>query len=296
MGWSADADRRFSASSLGKKVAALLQQGSASQRQLSEFVLRDPVFIATHGIEDVARSTGISPSTISRYVRDLGLSNYAEFRAGVGETVHALIAPIAKLGARLSAPDPERGAAEASLAAAMLNVQSLSDPASAAAVRAVAHRVKDARHVWVMGFGLSAHLAAMLTLGLQPYRDNVVTVVQYGGTEVAAGRLMSAAKGDLVIAITFPRYSADIVDLARAARTAGARIVAITDSSAAPLVAVSDDVLLAPAQHPVLSSSSLPGLAIIEALVSEFLLSDPSHLERAGKLAAAMSAYLAARD
>ncbi len=148
MGWSADADRRFSASSLGKKVAALLQQGSASQRQISEFVLRDPVFIATHGIEDVARSTGISPSTISRYVRDLGLSSYASSALASAKTVHALIAPIAKLGARLSAPDPERGAAEASLAAAMLNIQSLSDPSSAVAVRAVAHRVKDARHVW----------------------------------------------------------------------------------------------------------------------------------------------------
>lgn len=294
--WSADADRRFSASGLGKAVAALLEKGSSSQRQLSEFVLRDPVFIATHGIEDVARATGISPSTISRYVRDLGLPGYAEFRAGVGDTVHALVAPIAKLGARFSAPDPELGAAEASLAAAMLNLQALNDPQSAAAIRAVAHRVKDARNVWVMGFGLSAHLAAILTLGLQPYRNNVMMVVEYGGTEVAAARLMAAEKSDLVVAISFPRYSSDVVDLALAAKSAGARIVSITDSSAAPLTRVSDDVLLAPAQHPVLSSSSLPGLAIIEALVSEYLLSDPAHLERAGKLAAAMTAYLAARD
>lgn len=293
--WSADADRRFTASPLGRQVVALLQGGSPSQRQLSEFILRDPVFVATHGIEDMARSTGISPSTISRYVRDLGLPGFTEFRSAVGETVHALIAPVAKLGARLSQPDPEKGAAEASLAAAALHLQALADPASAAAIRAVSARLKTARNVWVMGFGLSAHLAAILTLGLQPYRDGVVNVVQYGGTEVAAARLMSAGAGDVVIALAFPRYSSDVSDLARAARTAGARIVAITDSGASPLARVADDLLLAPAQHPVLSSSSLPGLAVIEALVSEFLLSDPAHLERAGKLAAAMAAYLAAQ-
>jgi DNA-binding MurR/RpiR family transcriptional regulator len=291
--WPADADRRFTSSPLGTQIVALLQDGSPSQRQLSEFILRDPVFVATHGIEDVARSTGVSPSTISRYVRDLGLPGYAEFRAGVGETVHALIAPVTKLGARLSQPDPDGGVAEASLAAAALHLQALTDPASAATIRAVSQRVKAARQVWVMGFGLSAHLAAILTLGLQPYRDGVVNVMQYGGTEVAAGRLMSAGEGDVVIAIAFPRYSADVAKLARAAKSAGARIVAITDSGAAPLARVADDLLLAPAQHPVLASSCLPGLAVIEALVSEFLLSDPAHLERAGRLAAAMASYVA---
>jgi DNA-binding MurR/RpiR family transcriptional regulator len=144
-----------------------------------------------------------------------------------------------------------------------------------------------------MGFGLSAHLAAILALGLQPYRDGVVNVVQYGGTEVAAGRLMSAGAGDVVVAIAFPRYSSDVTALARAARAAGARIVALTDSVASPLAAVSDDLLLAPGQHPVLSSSSLPGLAVIEALVSEFMLADPGNVERASRLAAAMAAWLA---
>jgi DNA-binding MurR/RpiR family transcriptional regulator len=293
--WSAEADRRFTASPLGAEVLALLSGGSPSQRALSEFILRDPVYVATHGIEDIGRATGISPSTISRYVRDLGLPGYAEFRAAVGDTVHALIAPVTKLGAGLQGPAGAEGAAEASLSAAALHLAALADPTSAEAIRAVAERIRLAKSVWVMGFGLSAHLAAILTLGLQPYRDHVVNVVQYGGTEVAAARLMSAGPGDLVIALAFPRYSADVAALAAAAKRAGARIAAITDSSAAPLARVADDLLLAPAQHPVLSSSSLPGLAVIEALLSAFLLSDPAHLERAARLAAALADYLAAQ-
>jgi DNA-binding MurR/RpiR family transcriptional regulator len=293
--WTPEADRRFTSSALGRQVMALLKTGSPSQRQLSEFILRDPVFVATHGIEDLARQSGTSPSTISRYVRDLGLAGFAEFRAGVGDTVHALIAPVAKLGERMARPDPDRGAAEASLAAAALSVEALADPETAQRIRAVARHLKDARYIWIMGFGLSAHLAAILALGLQPYREGVVNVVQFGGTEVAAGRLMSAGRGDVVVALTFPRYSADVAELARAAKGAGARIVALTDSVVSPLAAVADDLLLAPAPHPVLSASSLPALALIEALVSEFLLSDPAHLERAGKLAAAMSAYLASQ-
>jgi DNA-binding MurR/RpiR family transcriptional regulator len=290
--WSAGAARHFAESPLGRQVAARLSAGSRSQQGLSDFVLRDPVFVATHGIEDVSRASGISASTISRYVRELGVENYAAFRAEVAERVHALIAPIAKLEDRLA----EGGAtapAATSLASAQAQMEALSDPATLEALREAVAMLRGARQVWVMGFGLSAHLAAILALGLQPYRDGIVNVVQYGGTEVAAGRLMSAAEGDVVVAISFPRYSQDVTDLARIARGMGSRTLALTDSPAAPLARQADHLLLAPAQHPVLSSSCLPGLALIEALLSEFLLSDPAHVERAGRLAAVMSAYLA---
>jgi DNA-binding MurR/RpiR family transcriptional regulator len=291
--WSAEADRRFTGSPLGRQVLALMGDGSPSQRHLSEFILRDPIYVATHGIEDLARQSGISASTISRYVRDLGLAGYAEFRSGVAETVHALIAPVTKLGARMADTGPGYGVAEASLVAARHGIDGLADPATASAIRAVVGHMATARQVWIMGFGLSAHLAAILALGLQPFRDGVVNVVQYGGTEVAAGRLMSAGAGDVLIAIAFPRYSSDVTELARAARKAGARVVALTDSVASPLAALCDDLLLAPGQHPVLSSSCLPGLAVIEALVSEFMLADPQNVERASRLAAAMAAWLA---
>lgn len=83
-----------------------------------------------------------------------------------------------------------------------------------------------------------------------------------------------------------------MTDLANAAKRAGAGVVALTDSIAFPLATVTDILLLAPAPHPLLPSSCLPALALIEALVSEFLVSDPAHIERAGRLATAMAAYL----
>lgn len=293
VGWGAGAARHFAQSPLGQQVVARLREGSRSQRSLSDFVLRDPVFVATHGIEDVSRASGISASTISRYVRDLGIDSYAAFRADVAARVHALIAPVTKLESRLAEGKTAPSAAESSLASARAHLDGLADHTTAEALRHASRMLREARQVWVMGFGLSAHLAAILALGLQPYRDGIVNVVQYGGTEVAAGRLMSAGAGDVVVAISFPRYSSDVTDLAKVVRAMGARLIGLTDSPAAPLAQTCDHLLLAPAQHPVLSSSCLPGLALIEALLSDFLLSDPAHVERAGRLAAIMSAYLA---
>ncbi|QEM80133.2 MurR/RpiR family transcriptional regulator [Halomonas binhaiensis] len=292
--WSTTADQQFADSPVGQQVLHLLQQGSRSQRQLSGHILRDPVYAATHGIEDLAASTGISASTISRYVKDLGFSGFADFRAHLADAVHALIGPVSKIGEHFESADTGGSTTAESLAAAVEQLQALRDPGFATAVAEVRQHIAEARQVWVMGFGLSAHLAAMLAMGLQPYRDAVNTVVDMGGSEVAAARLANIGADDLVIAITFPRYSADLARLAEYAGQRSARVVGITDSRAAPISVHCDHLLLASAGHPVLSASCLPGLAVIEALVSDYILSDPANVERSARLATVMAHYLSA--
>lgn len=90
-------------------------------------------------------------------------------------------------------------------------------------------------------------------------------------TEVAAGRLMNIGKKDLLLAISFPRFASDAVTLTQYARDRGAHIVALTDSVASPLVALADDVLLAPCSHPVLSSSYAAAVVVAEALVASLV-------------------------
>ncbi len=67
-----------------------------------------------------------------------------------------------------------------------------------------------------------------------------MNVVEYGGTEVAAGRLMNLERADALIAISFPRYAADAIHLTRYARDRGAHITALTDSIASPLAPLAE--------------------------------------------------------
>jgi DNA-binding MurR/RpiR family transcriptional regulator len=149
-----------------------------------------------------------------------------------------------------------------------------------------------ARTIHVMGFGLSAHVAALLVLGLQPFRPNAAGVVEFGGTEVAAGRLMGIGPGDMLVAITFPRYASDVVSLTRYAKDRGARVVALTDSAASPLAPLADVLMLAPSDHPTLSSSLVAAVAVVETLVAAVMLSDPANAERAAMLGDAIGGYL----
>lgn len=286
----------FTGTQLGKRVEELHRNGSSSQKQLADFVLRNPIRVSAMTIEDLARATGVSAPTISRFARELGFGGFSEMRNGVAGLVQILMDPVAKLREQMQGGQ-FKGEAGGGRSLEMLTlsrrqIERIEAEASALTIERVAKALRSARHVHVMGFGLSAHVSALLVLGLQPFLGSVTAVVEYGGTEVAAGRLMTIGPEDLLIAITFPRYASDVVRLSQYAKDRGARLVAITDSPASPLMPIADDVLLAPSEHPVLSSSMVAAIALAETLVSAVMLSDPENVEKAARLTQAIDSYL----
>jgi DNA-binding MurR/RpiR family transcriptional regulator len=146
--------------------------------------------------------------------------------------------------------------------------------------------------VYVLGFGLSSFLAGALAMHLQPFCRHVVEVAASGGTEVAASHLATITGKDVLVAISLPRYTLDVVPLTRFARDAGATIVSITDAPASPLAELGHHVLYAHSAHPVLPSSSSAALAVIEALAVSLMTSNKANVAKAARHTEAIAAYL----
>jgi DNA-binding MurR/RpiR family transcriptional regulator len=291
-------DATFANSTLGVQLQAVLATGRGSNALIADFLLRNPVRSTAWGIEELAAHTHTSTATWSRFARTLGFEGFAALRAALAEALQQALQPVFQPVEKL------RGALERaplkggnpvlaeSLHATVTNLSATAAALDTTRLNAIAKRIQGAQTVYTLGFGISAHLAAMLALDLQPFCQQCINVVEFGGTEVAAGRLMNIGAHDLLIAISFPRYASDAITLTRYARDRGARIVALTDSIASPLVPWSHDVLLAAASHPVLSSSYTAGVMVAEALVTSLMLGGGNHVAQAAKLTDAISAYL----
>lgn len=290
-GGSGASDVAFAASDLGRRLLGLQASGSASNRAIAEYLLRNPVRGAALSIEDLAAASGVSTATLSRFARALGYGGFPELRAALADTLQAVLRPVEKLKGSFNRTDgasPLREGLQDTLA----NLRDTAEGLEPVALDRVVERLVAARCVYVMGFGLSAHLAGLLTLGLQPFCQQLVNVVEFGGTEIAAGRLMNLGSEDLLIAISFPRYATDAVHLTRYAADRGASIVAITDSAASPLAPLAQEVLIAQSTHPVLSSSTVAAVLLIEALVTALMISNAENVAKAARLTDAISAYL----
>jgi DNA-binding MurR/RpiR family transcriptional regulator len=291
-------DTAFAQSALGHRLRTALAEGRGAHVAIADFLLRNPVRATAWGIEELAVHTGTSTATLSRFARSMGYEGFAALRAGMAEALQSALQPVfqpvEKLrGALERTPGPGGNPVMAeSLQVSLANLNATAAGLDLARLKAITKRILEAETVYTLGFGISAHLAAMLSLDLQPFCRQSINVVEFGGTEVAAGRLMNIGNKDLLVAISFPRYASDAITLARYARDQGARIVALTDSVASPLVPWAHDVILAPASHPVLSSSYTAALMVAEALVTSLMLSGSNHVHQAEKLTNAISAYL----
>lgn len=287
------ADTAFAQSELGLKLLQTLSASSTSagNRAVAEQLLRNPVRATAWGIEELAAQAGTSTATLSRFARSMGYGGFAELRDAMAQVLQSVLQPMEKLRDAMQ-PNAKSSAVSQSLEAGLNNARQAAQDLDPAQLTRISERLVVADTVYVMGFGISAHLAAMLALDLQPFCRQLINVVEYGGTEVAAGRLMNIKKDDVLVVMSFPRYARDAIQLASYARDRGAHVVVLTDSVASPLAALGHEVLLATANHPVISSSSVSAMLLIEALVTSLMVSRKQHVTQAGKLTEAIAAYL----
>ena len=281
----------FAESNLGLALMQARGEGSSSQQVIAEALIRNPLQASAMSIEEMASFTGVSTATLSRFARAIGFAGYPDLRHALAATVQNVLRPVEKLRDTFER-GPEASPLRSSLEATLANLRATAEGLSPQMLAGMAQRLADARCVYVMGFGLSAHLAGLLTLGLEPFCQRLVNVVGEGGTENAAARMMGIGRDDVLIAISFPRYSRDAVHLTRYGTDRGAWVIAMTDSVASPLQAHANEVLLAQAAHPVLSSSNTAALLVIEALVTALMVSNKDNVAKAAQLTEAISAYL----
>jgi DNA-binding MurR/RpiR family transcriptional regulator len=288
----ASPDIGFAESSLGQSLLRVLAEGSASNRAIADYVLRNQVRVTALGIEELADACDVSTATISRFARDLGFKNYAAMRGAVAETLQSVLQPVEKLRSTIARRTAKASPALESLGYAEAAITATSRALAGSEIDRVGAVLTKARTVYVLGFGLSSFLAGALAMHLQPFCRHVVEVAASGGTEVAASHLATITDKDVLVVISLPRYTLDAASLTRFARDTGATIVSITDSPASPLAELGHHVLYAHSAHPVLPSSSSAALAVIEALAVALMTSNKANVAKAARHTEAIAAYL----
>jgi DNA-binding MurR/RpiR family transcriptional regulator len=288
---AATPDIGFAESGLGQALRRMLAEGSASNRAIADYLLRNQVRVTALGVEELAEACAVSTATISRFARDLGFRNFAAMRGAVAETLQSVLQPVEKLRSTIARRAVQSPALE-SLGYAEAAITATSAALAGDRIDRIGAMLTKARAVYVLGFGLSSFLAGALAMHLQPFCRHVIDVAVGGGTEVAASHLATITAKDVLVVISLPRYTLDAVSLTRFARDSGATIVSITDSPASPLAALGHHVLYAHSTHPVLPSSSSAALAVIEALAVSLMTSNKANVAKAARHTGAIAAYL----
>jgi len=112
----------------------------------------------------------------------------------------------------------------------------------------------------------SAALASFLGYYYSLIFENVKIINNYGETEIYE-KLFRISSDDVIIGISFPRYSNAAIQALTFAKRRGAGVIALTDSASSPIAAVADHVLIAKSDMAAVVDSLVAPLSMINALI-----------------------------
>lgn len=253
--------------STSEKIRQRLGELSPSERRVARTLLAGPPTIGLESSARLAAQAGVSGPTVSRFIAGLGYSNYAAFQRALHEEITArMLSPVEAYRQHQAAQRSSDVLGASALTAGEAVTASVAGLDPAEFRSAVALLATGGRQVLAIGGWFSQLLAGYLASVLRELRPGVRLIPATASDR--AGAIADIAKRDVVAAFDFRRYDRDTLELAQAARAAGARIVLITDPWLSPVADIADAVLTAQVWGPSPFESLTPALAVVETLVA----------------------------
>lgn len=224
-----------SAGLLTERLARHHADLTGSERALAEALQRDYPHALLESATALAARNGTSASTVVRLFAKLGYASYAEAQREARAEVTALLqtagqrAPVT-IGARRSLQQ----CVDDALLHDQHNLTTTRDGLDMAAFEAMVARIAQGKgRIFVLAQINSAPVAAWLALHLNMCRPGVQELG--AGAMDTTDQLLWVQPDDVLLVFSIRRYASGPAKVAQHFRDAGAQVLAITDSPAAPV-------------------------------------------------------------
>ncbi len=238
---------------------------SKGQRLIARYLLAHYDKAAYMTAAKLGSEVSVSESTVVRFVMELGYAGYPEFQKALQELIRTKLTSTQRVDVTNHLIG-EGDVLEKVLQANIDNIRHTLDDISRAAFRDAVEAIVRARNIYIIGVRSSAMPASFLGYSLQMIFDNVRLVEATAGNELFQ-QMMAIGEGDVLIAISFPRYSKRVIKAVEFARRAGADVVALTDSPESPIAPAAAQLLIAQSDMASYVDSLVAPLSIINAII-----------------------------
>ncbi len=236
---------------------------SKGHRKIAQYIVEHYDKAVFMTASRLGESVGVSESTVVRFASAMGYEGYPQLQRSLQELVsHRLTA---NQRFEMSTELEPREALGVVLKSDMQNLRATMEQMDSAVFEDVVNRLLSARAIYVMGLRSAAPLAQFMGYYLNYIFDNV-HLVSSGATDVFE-EISKLKENDMLVGISFPRYSSRTLEAMRFAKRCGAQVVAITDGPMSPLADIADATLTARTDMASFVDSLAAPLSLINALL-----------------------------
>ena len=238
---------------------------SKGQRKIASFILESYDKAAFMTASRLGKKVGVSESTVVRFAFELGYDGYPDMQRSLQKMIRNRLTTVQRIEVtndRLGDQDLLSMVLQSDIEKIRMTLEELDRDSFEKAVDAIV----AARKIYIIGVRSSAAIASFLHFYFNLIFENVVLVSASTASEVFES-LLWVGEGDVVIGVSFPRYSSRTVRAMSFARDRGATTIAITDGEASPLFPISRYALMARSDMASFVDSLVAPLSLVNALL-----------------------------
>jgi len=239
-----------------------------TQKNIANYLISNLYEVAFLNADELASRVNTTPSSIVRFAKAIGLYGFPELQKKIQEIVLGKIESIGQL--------------ERAKRFKLKNFQSVISTSLSKDISSLDHLIKLINEEDIKGFSKiiissekkfiiadrgSFSVGHFLYFELKKILENCVFVNDLDGCFF--DNIGAISSNDLVIAISFPRYSTKTIRFVKCSKKKNVTVLSITDNKTSPLYSISNSCLFCPVEVTTFFSSKVAPLALVNAIICE---------------------------
>lgn len=213
----------------------------------------------------LGETVGVSESTVVRFATHLGYKGYPEFQKALEELVKNKLNSVQRMEVTYGRINQSK----------ILDTVMRSDADKLHATLSkldehifdlAVETILNAKHIYIIGLRSCAPLASFMAFYFNMIFDNVHLLQTNSASEIFE-QMVRIGKDDVIIGISFPRYSMRTLKAMEFANNRNAKVITLTDSVHSPMNLYSSCNLLAESDMASIVDSLVAPLSVINALI-----------------------------
>ena len=236
---------------------------SKGQRLIAKYIEEHYDKVAFMTASKLGATVGVSESTVVRFATEIGYSGYPALQQAMQEMIRNRLTAVQRV--EMTGDMSESAVLGTVFKADMQNIRQTIEDLDEANFSRTVDALCEAERVYVVGVRSSAPLAQFLGYYMNFIRDNVMVITS--GISDVLEQVARVGEKDVVLGISFPRYSRRTIEAMNYAKSKGATVVSLTDTPLSPLGEASDFCLTARSDMASFVDSLVAPMSLLNAII-----------------------------
>lgn len=259
-----------------KRIQGNLHEFSKGQKRIANYIIDHYEKAAFMTAAKLGEVVGVSESTVVRFAIELGYDGYPKLQKVLQELIKSKLTAVQRIevsSSRINEENILKSVMQSDMDKLKITIEEMDQES----FNKVVESILNAKKIYILGVRSSAALAAFMGFYFNLIFDNVRLVHTTSVSEMFE-QVVMASKGDVVIGISFPRYSRRTLKAMQFVKSQGATVIAITDSRESPIAEKADMSIIARSDMASFVDSLVAPLSVINAIIVAIGMRRKQHL------------------